>query len=30
VLEVRGADHAAAVIEAARSAGYGIERVEPR
>jgi threonine dehydratase len=30
VLEVRGADHAEAVIEAARSAGYGIERVEPR
>lgn len=30
VLEVRGTDHAEAVIEAARSAGYGIERVEPR
>lgn len=30
VLEVRGADHAEAVIGAARSAGYGIERVEPR
>ena len=30
VLEVRGAEHADAVIEAARAAGYGIERIEPR
>ena len=30
VLEVRGADHAAAVVAAARAAGYGIEPVEPR
>lgn len=30
VLEVRGPEHADVVIEAARSAGYGIERVEPR
>jgi hypothetical protein len=30
VLEVRSAEHADAVISAARAAGYGIERVETR
>ena len=30
VLEVRGADHAAAVVEAVRAAGYEIEAIEPR
>ena len=30
VLEVRSAEHADAVIAAARAAGYGIERIETR
>ena len=30
VLEVRSAEHADSVIEAARAAGYGIERIETR